>query len=67
MQVRSLTRAPVAAQNDGELPLEVRLHHLHQRRRRAFIRRMLSMACWSAAILGSAGFALAVTLGLAQK
>ena len=67
MQLRPLTRAPATAQKPIELPLEIRLHHLHQRRRRAFIRRLMSTACWTAVILGSAGFALAVSLGLTQR
>jgi hypothetical protein len=67
MQLRPLTRAPVAAQKDGDVPLEVRLNHLHQRRRRAFIRRALNTVCWAAAIIGVAGFALVLTLGLGQR
>jgi hypothetical protein len=66
MQLRPLSRAAPAAQN-GNLPLEVRLHQLHQRRRRAFLRRFVSTACWSAVILGAAGFALVMTFGLGQR
>jgi hypothetical protein len=67
MQLRPLSRAAPTRQNDGNLPLEVRLHHLHQRRRRAFMRRFITTACWSAAILGAAGFGLVMTLGLGQR
>jgi hypothetical protein len=67
MQLRPLSRAAPAAQSDGNLPLEVRLHHLHQRRRRALMRRFVGTACWSAVILGAAGFALMMTLGLGQR
>jgi hypothetical protein len=67
MQLRPLSRAAPAAPNDGNLPLEVRLHHLHRRRRRAFMRRFIGTACWGAAILGATGFALAMTLGLGQR
>ncbi|HXC76876.1 MAG TPA: hypothetical protein VNU19_07485 [Candidatus Acidoferrum sp.] len=67
MQLRPLTRTPAAAQKEGELPLEVRLHHLHQRRRRAFLRSLLSTAGWMAVILVAAGFALALSLGLTQR
>jgi hypothetical protein len=67
MQLRPLTRAPVAAREESDLPLGVRLHRLHQRRRRAFVRRLVGTACWTAAILGSAGFALAISLSLTQR
>ena len=67
MQLRPLSRAAPTAPNHGNLPLEVRLHHLHRRRRRAFMRRFVSTACWGAAILGATGFALAMTLGLGQR
>jgi hypothetical protein len=67
MQLRPLIRSGLPAEKDGNLPLEVRLHHLHQRRRRAFIRRFVGTACWAAAVLGASGFALAMTLGLGQR
>jgi hypothetical protein len=67
MQLRPLVRAAPAAHKDGNLPLEVRLHHLHQRRRRAFMRSFIGTACWGALVLGAVGFALAITLGLGQR
>lgn len=67
MQLPLVTRAPVAAQNELNASLEVRLRHIHRRRRRAVIRRLVKAACWSAGILGTAAFALAAGIGAAPR
>lgn len=67
MQLPLLTRAPVAAHKGDSVPLKVRLRQIHRHRRRAFIRRVVKSAWWSAAILSTAAFGLALTLGLAQR
>jgi hypothetical protein len=59
---RASTRTPVQAGNiaDSPLTLEVKLRRLHQRRRRAAMRRLMRIAFWSAGALGVAAFMLAL-------
>jgi len=56
-----------AAQPGGQVPLELRLHELHRRRRRAAIRRFITAACWSAGFVGVGAFLIALTIGAAQQ
>jgi hypothetical protein len=49
------------------LPLEVRLRRLHQRRRRAAIRRLMRVAFWSAGAIGVAAFVLILGIEAAPK
>jgi hypothetical protein len=60
-------RVPVTAVEDGSAPLNVRIRRLHQRRRRAVVRRLLKGAVWSAGLLGGVAFALAEGVGLVQR
>jgi hypothetical protein len=66
MQLPLLIRAPMAAHQDVNASLGIRLRQIHQRRRRVFIRRLLTAAFWSAGLLGGAAFVFAVTLGVNQ-
>jgi len=45
---------------DTVVPLEIKLRRLHQRRRRAAIRRLMKVAFWSAGALGVAASVLAL-------
>ena len=45
---------------DSIVPLEIKLRRLHQRRRRAAIRRLMKIAVWSAGAVGLAAFVLAL-------
>ena len=45
---------------DSPLTLEVKLRRLHQRRRRAAMRRLMRIAFWSAGALGVAALMLAL-------
>lgn len=67
MQLPLLTRTPAAPHNDLSAPLEIKLRRIHQRRRRAFIRRLVKIAGWGAAILCATAFVLATGLGTAPR
>jgi hypothetical protein len=67
MQLPLVTRAPVTARNDARASLESRLSHIHRRRRRVLVRRLVTAGCWSAGILGVTAFALAAAIGAAPR
>jgi hypothetical protein len=52
---------------DHVVPLEVKLRRLHQRRRRAAIRRLVRVAFWSAGALGVTAFVLVLGIEAAPK
>jgi hypothetical protein len=64
MQVPLITRAPVAARQDPNSSLGIRLRQIHQRRRRVFVRRLVAAALWSAGLLGGAAFVFALAVGV---
>lgn len=66
MQLPLLSRATMAAHEDVNASLGIRLRQIHQRRRRVFIRRLATAAFWSAGLLGAGAFVYALTLGVAQ-
>jgi hypothetical protein len=66
MQAPLVARSPAAEHEDASAPLELRLRHIHQRRRKESIRRLASVAFWSFGLLAATAFVLALTLGVVQ-
>lgn len=66
MSLGLAARTP-AEQKDAGAPLELRLRHIHQRRRKQLIRRLASATFWSFGLLAAAAFVLAQTLGVMQR
>jgi fatty acid desaturase len=60
MEIDSGRRREGVMGADPVVPLEIRLRRLHQRRRRAAMRRLMRVAFWSAGAIGLAAFALAL-------
>lgn len=51
----------------SDLSLEFRLRRIHQRRRQALVRRLISIICWSVGLLASAAFVLVMAIGLTLR
>jgi len=58
MEIDSGQRSDSVRRADPGVSLEIRLRRLHQRRRRAAIRRVMKVVFWSAGALGVAAFVL---------
>jgi fatty acid desaturase len=60
MEIDSGRRSESVRGPASVVPLEIRLRRLHQRRRRAAMRRVMRVAFWFAGAVGLAAFALAL-------
>ncbi|HWO91003.1 MAG TPA: hypothetical protein VN985_07960 [Candidatus Eisenbacteria bacterium] len=58
---------PIVMGQDGSVSLEVRLRRIHQRRRRAVMRRLLKGAFWIAGFICAATFVLALGVEVTQR
>lgn len=64
MQVPLINRSAMAARQDVNTSLRIRLRQIHQRRRRVFIRRLVTAAFWTAGLMGGAAFVFALAVGV---
>ena len=67
MSLPLIAGTSTAERQDSVASLEVRLRHIHQRRRRAAMRRFFGLAFWSSGLLAVGALVVAMALGVIQR